>query len=411
MARPATHPHRRPQARVLRNDVLVLDAAVAQLAERGWSAFSLKAVADRCHLSHQAVQDRYPDRLALAAGLYRARLGPALDAALADLLAAHGLADAFGDPLPPGGDPWATFQAPSAELIAAVEVAILAQFEELLRDAVMTTTAPLLRAWRRAPGPPAAAAQRAYLVIRALGLILLAPLPGSDALDLAPLHADLRFALAHPAAPHDLPLLAVDALPALTFDTGHPLHDQLLAATLRHVATHGFHGASLADIVADVGVTKGFAFARYPTKLALFIDATRSQHAAAVARNVERQRSLARRLAGGIAEAAHLRETQRPELAFARALELEQLRLTWREAALQASYRREVDELLATLAHLEPAAAAATQHVGRAVGEGAVLHAFLDPEAWQESYEIVTIPLHAAEVASGHAWLPTAPGD
>jgi AcrR family transcriptional regulator len=91
---PAAPPQRRrPPASLLeRNRERILEAAVDVAAEAGWAGMTITAVARSAGLSPRPVQDRFPDRWALAAGAWLQVLGPALESALGELLAAAGLA-------------------------------------------------------------------------------------------------------------------------------------------------------------------------------------------------------------------------------------------------------------------------------------------------------------------------------
>ena len=80
-----------PQSRVVRNEERVLDAVVEILGTLGWAAVTHASASRAAGLSTRPVHDRFADRSAIAVATWRQRTGPALEAALAEVLASCGL--------------------------------------------------------------------------------------------------------------------------------------------------------------------------------------------------------------------------------------------------------------------------------------------------------------------------------
>ena len=70
-----------------------MGAVVAVLADAGWAGVTVASVARAAGLSPRPVQDRFPDRWAMAVGAWQQQVGPALEGALLELLESAGLED------------------------------------------------------------------------------------------------------------------------------------------------------------------------------------------------------------------------------------------------------------------------------------------------------------------------------
>jgi len=165
---------RTPQRRVLRNDERILDAALELLADSGWGAFTLVAVGARAGLSKRPVLDRFASREVLAATLWRQRLASPLTDALVPLLS--------GDV-----ESLDTFLRPNPALNAAAELLVVRQYEPRVLTAVNLTLSPLLVDALDPPRPRADAARTGYLLMLALGLLLVWPASNSVNSDIVPL--------------------------------------------------------------------------------------------------------------------------------------------------------------------------------------------------------------------------------
>ncbi len=385
------------QARVLRNSERITRVATDALAEDGWSALAPTTVSRRSGLSPRAVSTRYPTRPDIGAAAWHAHAGPTLQTTLTDVLSASGLLDA------PGSE--ADFVAvmrsvaqPSVDLLAAAEVLVLARFEPVLRDALDATLAPAVTQWcEPVPGKVtrAAAARRTYLLMVALGLIAAGRRPGVPDLDLTNELTDLHRALHEDLGPVRLPAArARHANQRTAFDTGDPIHDDLLTATLDRVGHLGFDAATTLTIARAAGHSETTIFIRYPSKLDLFIDAAGRQQAIAFRANEAFTERLEARHGLAIAEAVNIREFLHPDLDVQRAIYAETIRMSWHDDDLRDRQEAEIntfiDEMHRTHADWPDGTTAAAAHMSYATGIGYALLPGLAPDAWKLPYDVVT---------------------
>ena len=311
------------QARVLRNDALILDAALDATAPDGWPGLALTAVARRAGLSQRPVANRFVDRSELATAVWRERAAPVLLTALEHALSTAGLI--------PGEASATGFHAamehlarPHKALLAALELLIMSNFDPTLASEVKQGVAAEVLGWctpQRGKPTKAQAAGRAYLLIVALGLVAVARRPGSEQVDLTEELGTLFTALQADASPQPLPKAYLQHLADdIPFNTGDPIHDALLTSVLRLVGTSGYDGATSARIARDAKVSEANIFLRHASKLDLFIDASARHHALGFPANAEFQQRLEEQHGAGITEAVMIREFLRPKFNHQRAL-------------------------------------------------------------------------------------------
>ncbi|MBU6243894.1 MAG: TetR/AcrR family transcriptional regulator [Actinomycetales bacterium] len=293
-----------------------------------------------------------------------------------------------------------SFLRPDPVLRAATEILVMSQFDEGLSAAIGTTLGDSVSQWCSPSRRDATDAARcAYLVSTAFGLLLARTRAGVAELRLMG-EAELLFAaLTSDATPSLLPQEAAEHLGRfLDFDTGDPALDALLRATLEEVGRAGFDAATTAGIGRASGYSEGLLFARYPSKVEVFVDATRRQHAQNWRLNEAFQRGVIAAHGEGIAEAVVIREFQRPHLSLARAIHLEQVRLALHDERLRQVQWGELDALVAESTASDPtwhpAASPAHLHLSVAIGLGAACLPMLVPDAWQLPYDVVTVPFN-----------------
>jgi AcrR family transcriptional regulator len=378
-----------------RNDARVLEAAINQLADVGWSGLGVSTVAKRAGVSQQTVQDRFHDRTALAIGTWQHALSDPLARTLQDLLHHHGL---LGTPSPDAAAThraWIALAQPSTTLRASLELLLSAPFQSELREAIEESLGARAAEWTDQGNTGTQrrlAAQRALLLGTALGLLMVGTIVDLTDVDLSPFFAAITHALANPARASRTHPEALRTSFDEPFDSGDERHDALLRATNRHIARVGFHDASIQAIVEEAGVTKGFLFARYPTKLALFTHATQRRSALALDGNIAWIAERSRRYGQGRAESLFVRAMQQPNSDEARRLLSEELRLTARIPELAASFRETHENVAATLGSVNPHTLGYA-YGARALGEGLALLPYLLPNAWTLPFEITLIPL------------------
>lgn len=382
------------QGRSIRNDGVILQATQELLAEEGWAGVSLNSVARRAQLSVRPVRDRYADRRELVAAAWEQLIAPLWASSVAAVVSAADAADegALLTALTP-------FARPGGIHRAGGELVMVAAHDEDVRAIVADAAIlPLARLLDGSARGRARAAIHGYAAMLALGLLLESWREGAAEVDLVGFARRLAAAFREPSRPRRLPSAGAPHLDeGAVIDTGEPVWDAVLRATLRQVGTRGYESATVESIVAEAGCSQSVLFHRYPTKGEAFLDATRRMFGAATALNVAYQQRMAHAHSPGIAETIMLREYMRPGREVERVIGLEQYRLAWHDAAMRAALHSEQlpmrEAFLREHADLAVGEARALLHVELAMGMGPVLLAQLVPEAWELPYDVVTVPL------------------
>ena len=409
---PVARSRRARSGRAAVTDRRLLDAAMALVAEQGWDAASVLAVARRAGMTSRAVNDRFDTRSDLAIGVWHdgpaGALGDALtsltDAMLPAAGAEQGGLVAGSRPAGSNGEAHGLpellrMARPSEQLVVAAELLCAGVFDPALREVISADLRERLGT-RCFPGQGTSdsqAAQAAYLVATGLGLLLAYRRPLAAELDISPLATALVAALADPAQPQSLP--GVDAGQMRLDPVGpvHDDHDALLEGTILEVAESGYAAATLARIVARVGVTQGLVYSRYRNKIELFMGAVRWRTEYALRTNLDWFAQLTSEFGAGIAEAVSWREFMRPEHALGRALALEQVRVGWREPEFRAEHDAAelafTEHVLAINPQASHDALLAQVHWDLAMGYGAELLPSFMPHAWSLPFDVVTVPL------------------
>ena len=379
--------------RVRRTDRALGAASIRVAAEEGWGEFTFAEVARRAGTSRRPLQDRYGDRSELAAATWRESAEPVIRGILLELLASAGLlqSETNRDRLIGVLDELAH---PSVEIQAVVEFLIVAQFDDALKAALQDTLGAEIARWCT-PSEDLhreEAASRAFMLSVALGLVLVARRPGVERIDVEHVADVLLRALASPAPPQPLPEMDSphfhDPVP---FDTGDEVRDRLLQATLDVVGQRGYDAATVEAIAQLAGSSEGALFARYPTKVALYLDASQRQASHGLRSNEACIEAVARTHGRGIAEAAIIREFMRPGRDHLRIFALEQLRTGWHEPVLREAVMREYTAFIAEAHATKPGFNIAEAHVGFAIGGGTLLLCVLHPDAWLLPYDVITV--------------------
>jgi AcrR family transcriptional regulator len=392
--------------RVRRTDRAICAASVRVAAREGWGEFTFARVAREAGTSRRPLQDRFDGRSELAATTWGESVEPVLRGLLVQLLASAGLlqVDVDRDRFIAVID---EFAHPSPELQAAVELLIVAQFDAAVRGAVQGTLGGEIAQWcSPVPGElsPEDAARRAFVISVGLGLVLVARRPGVERIDIARVGGLLLDAITARSEPRavpdgfggpDQPSLSdfsashIDA--SMSFDTGDAVRDRLLRATLDIVGEIGYDAATVDAIAQRALSSQGALFARYPTKAALFLDASRRQAAHSMRAHEEWMSRIEAEHGRGVAEAAFIRESQRPGRDHLRILALEQMRTGWHEPSLREAMTREYAAFIAEAHATKPGFTVAEGHVALAVGGGTLLLSVLCPDAWLLPYDVVTV--------------------
>jgi len=399
-ATPAVSSDRPPQARVLRHAELMQECTLAILAEEGWAGLTMVGVARRMGMSPQVVRSRVRGRAELAALVWEERAGEAVGALISACAEALDAALSGGGP-EPLMRAWEACAGRGADLDAGAELLVLAHFNDLIAEAVLTGLMRQVRPWVcpvdcLEADQSARAARYAYAISLGLGILMLAR---HDRARTAGMERALRsraIALTMPAIPRPLPdLTASYLLDAPELAPGDPALDILLNVTLALIAERGYDGVRVAEIARAAGFTEGLIYSRYRGKLELFQDAVRRQNEVGLKVNHAFVDDLRREHGLGMAEAVQLREYQLPSNRIPRVMALEQMRMSWHDPALMSQAEAVLDYYRAGLME-DPGwqfEGEADFFLNYAISVGAALVPSIAPDAYRLPYDVVTVPL------------------
>jgi len=391
------------QARALANDQLIREASEHLLAQEGWGAFSRRSIARYAGTSEQVVRDRINSADDFAITLWKERYAPHALRQLKALLQAHNLAEGQAPQEVP--EIWHPFIEPSTIWQAAMELLLASNFHEPLRASVERDLAASIREWttpREGHLTPTLAAQRAFTLIRAFGLLALAPHRQLAAEQFDLIALDYLEHLKQPAPITPLPDVRAKHLDRiLPFDSGDPQQNATLQAAFETVSELGFERATLAEIAERANIDNNYIYRRYPSKTHLFMDATLRQRRASTRLNDGFKVEQAAIYGPGIAENLLMREFMRPERRNIHHCELEQWRLSWHHQDLLKAMNEEALEPISLLAAAHPLIPrnliSAGVHTGRATGIGTVIFATLNPASHDLPFHVVTNNFFSAD--------------
>lgn len=390
----ATDRRSRGQSRTVRNTNAVRDAAIRVLADDGWGNLNTASVGRHSRLSTFAVRSRASTPAALA-GLAWDEVGPPLLKRLEAVIDGLTL-------LREGGNArlitnaWATLATQSESQDAAAELLCVANNVAEVAVIVDKDLAPALTHWLSGDDD-ADRTRRAYAIGIGLGVLLTNRYPWAHGKGIDKALALRARVLAADAQPVALPLApATHMTEAPLLVAEDPTLNRLLNATLALVAEHGYDAANIRDIAESVGATEGLVFGRYPSKLALVMDATDRQQSVGYQLNAGYMRQVETDHGLAVAEAVFMRESLQPHARTGRAMAIEQQRLTWHDSAL---LRESIDRLRTLRAELVLAPGwgqietEADFYLNVAAPLGLLLLPRLAPEVAELPWDAVTTPL------------------
>ena len=402
------------QARSIRNDSLILDAAVRLADEHGWSALLPARVAQAAGLSRSTVSDRFQDRSTLAAWAWTQRLAPAVVQTVEQVVA---VARWVGPSRPSPGSVDARdlarvmlpFVEPDQEMRAAAELLVVSCFDARVHDAVGETLGaqlgelltPVPRRLSRAD-----AARRAFLVIVALGSLLETRRHHGARFQLESEWERLAAALLAPDSIRKVPDVFFEHWDGVfDFDTGDALLDRLLEATRDEIGRKGYEATTIDGIARAAGRTKGLVFSRYPSKKELFKATIALYSKGMFDLNEQAVAALLTKMSPGLAEAAVYREYMRPGREHLHVFSLEQHRLTWHDDDMRKALADSMADAIAARLEADPSRTRemweAFNFIGAAQGVGTLLLASCCPVAWTLPDQAMTVPLNEQAPEAG----------
>lgn len=402
------------QARSIRNDERIADAAVRLADDEGWHGLPIARVAEAAGLSRRTVSDRFHDRSGLAAWAWSQRLAPVVIDALSSLVQSLS-PDATAEATGVGsasvdahrlGQAMAAFIEPDERMRAAAELLIVATFDPLLHLAMQDTVGTALAQWLTPmPGlvSETDAARRGYVIATALGCLLEARRQEGVRIDLSAEWERLCAALNAPDAErlveHQVPDVHFDHWDGhFDFATGDPALDRLLEATRDEIGHKGYDATTIDNIVASSGRTKGLLFSRYPSKKQLFNDVTDRYTKGMYDLNEQAWTQMRETMTPAIAEAVFFREFMRPGRESLWVFALEQYRLAWHDPDMRQAIAASMADAIANRMAADPTRSPeqwqANLFVAAAHGVGLMLLGSCHDQAWKLPYQVMTVPLH-----------------
>lgn len=375
----------------------LIDAAISQTAAQGTRSVSMAAVARRMGTSIRPVRNRVRDSRHLLAEVWLRRLGPTLIRSTRQVVEA--LTEQRFDLLLSAYRASLRLNAPR---LAAAELLLSARFDPLLGVQVDETLGAEIRRWTT-PGPalsPTVAARNAFGLALGFGLMIGARHTRARRLDLETALPTWFEAMSKPGTPTPLPHRTADFIdqnPVLA--QADPALDILLNTTLRLVSERGFDHVSVVEIAEAAGYTEGLVFSRYPTKLAMVMDAIQRQNEAGFQLNHDFTTALQHDFGPAMAEAVLLREAQRPGRHLGRSMALEQIRIGWHHRELAVRQQQVLDDFRTQLLSTPGWSEYESEtdfFLQVCLSWGAYLLPLLNPQIHEVPYDVVYTPLYAA---------------
>jgi AcrR family transcriptional regulator len=174
--------------------------------------------------------------------------------------------------------------------------------------------------------------------------------------------------------------------------------NKLLNAMLVNVGKYGFEGTTTAKISKHSGLSEGYLFNRYKSKMDLFVAATARQHDAGFKLNQDFFTAIETKYGIGIAEAVGIREAQLPHRDLARTMLLEQLRVGWHYLPLLKRAEAAHNTFRAQLLKIPGYAKRESEaefFINVALSIGVAAMPIIDPNSAKYPYVAITAPLYA----------------
>jgi AcrR family transcriptional regulator len=335
------------RARGAVNDAPVQEAACRVLVDDGWGSFTIARVAAVLGRSVRTVSARAGTPAELASQLVATTAGPQLVDRCADVVGAWQVGRHLGQAWPLCAALRRTAQWQSSdEARLLAELVVVARFVPEVDAAFVESIRAPIAAMSRLPGGDGVVPMLAALTV---GLALSSRAERAGLLLEDGAFASYAQAVLGADEPRVLPEEPADHMdlePRLHPD---PIMNALLNRMLRLVAERGYDGTRIKDVAADVGVSEGYVFSRFPTKASLLAAALAYHDEAGYALNEAYVRRLEVTYGRGVANAITMREALRPSRVVPATQVLELARLSWHDPDGARAAAQAADELRADL--------------------------------------------------------------
>ncbi len=381
---------RRPRT-ALANDVLIRQSAISLLAHGGIAGFTLSAVARTAELSHTATSQRFADRDDLLCDVWENVLCAHLDVIISW---AETQLDKPAAPADLESPATKSLLLQSDETLAFVELLSLAVTTPKLRRAVRESFDTHVRAV--STDNLVRATQLSFLIAMMIGAMCELRTTKANLSVLAKLIEEVVGEVSEPTDDVALPNEDASYLDVIEFDSGDVKRDAILASCLDNVAQHGFENTTTRMIVQQAGVSEGLLFSMFGSKLDVFIEASMLHTRRGFQKNLDFVVEVTAKYGIGIANALLMREMMHPSRSKQRAIAVEQIRMTWHDAALRRRIDKNKKDLFDSAHFPRPALPVstaeerATQLIELAIPTGLYLLAELFPRVANLPFVIVT---------------------
>lgn len=380
------------------NDEKILKAAFRILFHHGCSELSFSAVASAVGISRRPLIDRFDDLSDLKIKVWENRVGPAFLAWLEDVFGSFELEVLKTEPQV-FEEVFRTALQPSMELQVALELLIESQFDTKLYEAIQKDLSRNFQTWFESD--KAQSGRNGYILMVLIGFLIASrTLEFEDRTDFSIVSRNIMERALQERQPIDLPPDTADYLKIpLQFDLDDKTLISLLHSTQEIIGEVGYERATVDVIVKRANSSQGALFARFPTKLDLFIESTRQHSDLAMKRNWEFRMNLDKKYGPGIGACIFVREACRIEWARLRATNIEQYRLTWYNAlfrensnSVTARFKEERRQLLAQNSTQEDEIERNTNdYYAVAVGMGLVFLPLIYPRASELAFDVMLL--------------------
>lgn len=290
------------------------------------------------------------------------------------------------------------FVRPGADLSAAAELMLAARFDAVLHESIVGGARERVVARCSTVHTDAISATKAsFLVVAALGYLLTHRRPDAANVDIREDVFDLLTAFDNVVPATPLPKVDAPQWERHSIEEPDLGLRSLLEATLDEVAERGYGDATFLRICARSGVSQGFLYSHFATKVELFIEATRRNQLAGFEENRVFAENLSKQMGEPLTEAIMMREYCNARHARGFSLVLEQLRLAWFNERMREVHQKAQAEFVESVATLLPGRHKARykdhMHWNLSLGFGSHLISDLLPQMHELPLDVVMVPL------------------
>ena len=341
----AETPRRKKSLNIIAKDLTILDSTVELLASKGLADLNFSTVANFSGVSYTAVGNRYKNIEQLIADVWVQRSQDQLLSEFDQVIALY-LDSETKDYETRINRLRQLFQTSSLTQ-ATAEILTGVRSDSAAFSAVSRYLTTSLKNAKHIS--PVRAAQVSILWQLLLGVLVgkrNIAYENVDFFDILDQHA---IAVRTTGEPRELPDVNSQFLGDFEFSTGDGNTDKLLLSCLLNVGKFGFERVTTKQIAADAGVSEGALFARFPTKIALFIEAAKRQAQMGYAANQKFLEDTTQQYGASDSQCIYVREIQKAGIELQRNIFLERVRLAWHHANLRDAENSALDEHLRSI--------------------------------------------------------------